>query len=188
MAEGQLFAADHGSDGWAAHLLADDVFNPLDPASPIGFCSAAVRTADNTLFVAYSAKGGSGLGAGKVNVQDLSFTAPPRGTVCSPTPGSGAFIKLQLLGDGSVRVAQYNPREYKIYFETGDIPTENFVSLPAVQFDGPDEDCDGLDFWVDPAADASGDHDAVLVTLSSSKGLKETGRKKEYVGHITLMK
>lgn len=190
MADGALYLAQFDAAmGWSQVLLAEDVYNPIDPASAIGFCDGSVRPGDDTLVVAYSAKGGGGGGGcGKVVFQDLHFVAAPRSVVFDNTDGTGGFVRMQLMGDGSVRLAQFNPREYTVYFETGDIPAESFTSLPAVQFDGPDEDCDGIDFWVDPVADAAGSHDAVLVTLSSSASLSGAGGKKEFKGHVTLLK
>lgn len=189
MAEGKLYLAQFDAAmGWSPVQLADDVYNPLDPASGVGFCDGSVF--NGSAYIAYSAKGGGGGGGGgcgKVLVQDLSFAMPTRSVVFNAIPDSGVFCSLAMMGDGSVRIADYSPATKKVYFETGDIPTQEFTSLPAIQFGGGD-DCDDLDFWVNPASDAEGNHDAALVTLSSKTKGSVFGKSKEFTGHITLIK
>ena len=72
--------------------------------------------------------------------------------VAGVKPRGGAYVRCVPMGDGSVRVARYDTALRTIFFETGDVLTqEQYALVPAVQFDGGvDEDCGGLDFWVSP--------------------------------------
>lgn len=181
----RVIIAIRGAAGWEEDTLASDVGNPLSAENNIGFCDGSVRPGTDEAVIAYSSL--SGL---KLVHRDLAARNTLLTEMVNPAEGSGAFVKLAMMGDGSVRLAQFNPKEYTIYFETGDIPTqEGFVSVPAVQFGGnPDEDCDDLDFWVNPVADANGLHDAALVTLESYSVPAVQSTKKEFKGHVTLLK
>ena len=177
---------------WFSSVLADDVQLPnfLDPDDDCdGFCDGSVKPGTNELVAAYSSPSGISF----VHFDLSSHTVRLRESPTLPSRGGGAFLRLSMMGDGSVRLADYAPSSRTIYlssyFENGDIPTEEqFVSLPAVQLDdNRDEDCDGLDLWVDPDDDGDGFHQTVLVSLTSS--MTALGQsKKEFKGHVTLLK
>ncbi|MBN2081450.1 hypothetical protein JW859_04490 [bacterium] len=182
---GKLWIAEPGNDGWELSELADDLANPLDPAAEFSFCDGAVRERDQTAVFAMACTGGL-----RVIHRDLAARNVLLSELITTTPGDGAFVDVALLADDGVCLTHFNPKEYKVFFETGDIPSaEQFTRIVALAFDGPDEDCDGLACWVSPDLNADGTHDVLLVTMSTKdKPKQETKPKRYFTGHVTLLK
>lgn len=181
-----MLATQDAVGAWSSLVLADDVHVPdgIGDEDCDGFCDGSVRPGTDEVVVAYSSPTGFSL----VHFDLSSSTVRLRESPSRPS-SSGAFVRCAVLGDGSVRLAHYDTASRTIFFENGDVPTgEDFVSLPAVQYNDPDDDCDGLDFWVDPDEDGDGLHQTVLVELSSSVSALTGSGKKEFKGHVTLLK
>jgi hypothetical protein len=183
-----MLAQQDAVGAWNSRVLADDVHVPdgIVDEDCDGFCDGSVRPGTNEVVVAYSSPTGYSL----VRFDLSSNTVKVRESPTLPSRSSaGAFVRLAVMGDGSVRVAHYDTASRTIFFETGDIPTqEEFVALPAIQYSEP-EQCDDLDFWVQPGdLDGDGFHQAVLVELSSSISALTGAGKKDFKGHVTLLK
>ncbi|MEZ5337087.1 MAG: hypothetical protein R3F46_02390 [bacterium] len=180
--DGCIYRPSEGT--WIATLIPADMHNPLDPESDQAFFDAVCR--DSTVVMAMACTGGQ-----RIVRFDLDSETIVQNEVFSDSPGSGCFLDLEVLDDGSVRIAQYNAVDKMIYFETGDIPgAEQFSSVAAVHY-GEDEDCDGIAFWVDSAPAAGSPRDALLVDLSYAKPKIKKGEsisKKGIRAHITLLK
>lgn len=183
--DGCIYRPSEGT--WTAAPITGNMHNPLDPESNQAFFDAVCR--DSTVVMAMACTSGQ-----RLVRYDLDTEEVVQDVIYNDDPASGCFIDLVVMGDGSVRIAQYNAADRMIYFETGDIPgDEQFTSLPAVQY-GEDEDCDGIAFWVDDAPASGSPRDAFLVELSSAPlGIKppddgKITRKKEFKGHVTLLK
>jgi hypothetical protein len=167
---------------WFATPIVGDMHNPLDPVSDQAFFDAVCR--DSTVIIAMACTGGQ-----RLVRYELLTDEVVQDEIYNDSPGGGCYIDLSVMEDGSVRIAQYNAVDKTIYFETGDIPgEEQFSSLPAVQY-GEDEDCDGLAFEVFRESPSKPHLSAMLVELSSSPShLVSGGMKKEFKGHVTLLK
>jgi hypothetical protein len=186
-----LELAQQGADNtWSSRYLVGDVTVPSgDPDEDCdGYCDAGAVPGANVVTCVYSSSSGfSALRVDPATSKVMLRESPTRAST------GGSFVRCAALADGSVRVAHYDNALRTIFFATGLLPDgSSFSELPAVQYDdGKDEDCDGLDFWVDQDADNDGFHQVVLVDLSSktkpASGANGEG-KKEYVGHVTLMK
>ncbi len=185
MQDSSLFVARPEAMTWACYELDDVMYNPKEISAVNGFCDAAVH--GNYLTTVHTTETGL-----KVNVQDITSVGPPPRVKSKSIArsGGGVYVEMAQMGDGSVRLAHYCIEDKLVYFETGDVPTQEqfeFVSTPAVQIRG-DEDCDDLCFWVAPDEDGDAGHDAALGVLSSRLMPGSGERKKEFKGHVTLLK
>ncbi len=186
--DGCIYGPDRkGTKVYEGRLIPADMHNPLDPESEQAFFDAVCR--DSTAVLAMACTGGQ-----RLVRFDLDSEEVVQDFIYNDSPGGGCFMDLAVMGDGSVRIADYNAVDRTIYFETGDIPTQpEFTFLPAVQY-GEDEDCDGIAFWVDASPAAGTPRDALLVDLHSSPQFVKPGdgvkitKKKEFKGHVTLLK
>ena len=182
-----LRLAQQDADGWYSDTLADDVRVPdyLDPDDDCdGFCDGSVMPGTDTAVLAYSSSSGVG-----IVHRDLATRNTLLSSSLDRSSSSGAFLRLAMCGDGSVRLLHYDGASKTVYFENGDVPAgEDFVSTAVLVYDGKDNDCDGIDFWVDPDSDHDGLHEVVITDLSSSVSSLTGVGKKEFKGHVTLMK
>jgi hypothetical protein len=179
-----MLATQDAAGTWSSRVLATNVHVPdgIDDEDCDGFCDGSVRPGTNEVAIAYSSPNGF-----SVVHYDLSSSSVRLRESPTRQSSRGAFVRCAAMGDGSVRVCDYDTAARTIFFEDGDVPAgQDFVSLPAVQY-GADEDCDDLDFWVDPNTSASSLHQVVLVELSTSVTALGSS-KKEFKGHVTLLK
>lgn len=179
-----VLAQQGGPTGWFSDVLATDAFDPdpRDAANPIGFCDGSVRPGTDEVVIAYSSNAGVNILHRQVAARNTLSNVTVDGTL-----GGGVFVKLAMLGDGSVCVSHFNPASRMIAFirESPSLPA---VQVPAVQLpEG--TDCDDQDIWVSPGdIDGDGFHDLALVVLSSKTKPSAFGKSKELTGHVTLIK
>ena len=177
-----MLAQQGGPTGWMSDVLANDVHNPLGGAGEIGFCDGSVRPGTDEAVIAYSSNDGVNILHRQVALRNTLSNVTVDGTL-----GGGVYVKLAMMGDGSVCVSHFNPasRMIAIIRESPSVPA---VQVPAVQFPV-GEVCDDQDLWVSPGdLDGDGFHDLALVVLSSKTKPSVFGKSKELTGHVTLIK
>jgi len=188
LTDNSLVLARFGASGWDPQVIATDCRGGVTSAGPnVGFCDGSVHGTE--MAVCWTKGGGASVGkAGRFSIA-AAVPVMIREADYNPNPGSGMFAKLQMMGDGSVRIADYSPQTRTVYFSTGDIPTQPQFSTVIDSRLAVGEDCDDLDFWVEPGdVDGDGFHDAAIVTLTSSVSALTGSGKKDFKGHVTLLK